>query len=97
MFFNIILLLALDLRSLAFNYSPYGQEVYDNQVQTVDYNAMGHGSCPNIKQPLCATNGREFLYFENQCQLEVKNYEQLIQGLQGKQMILMFVLIFSSI
>ena len=86
MFFNIILLLSLDLRVFGFN---YGQTTaFENQVQLIDYNSMGQGSCPNIRQPLCATNGQEFLFFENQCQLEVKNYEQLIQGLQGKYMIL---------
>ena len=85
MFFNIILLLALDLRVFGFNYEG---TAFENQVQLVDYNSMGQGSCPNIRQPLCATNGQEFLFFENQCQLEVKNYEQLIQGLQGEYMIL---------
>lgn len=82
--FLILLLLALKgLRVFTFNY-PHNVEQNSNEVDVVNYNDMGRGSCPKIKQPLCATNGVETLYFDNKCFLEVKNFEQLMQGLQGE-------------
>lgn len=53
------------------------------QVEVLNYDNLGPVSCPNIKQPLCAFNGQQFKYFENPCQLEIKNFEELIQGKQG--------------
>lgn len=79
----ILLLLALDLRVIAFYEEQFKVENTD-QVKIVNYDEMGQGECPKIKEPLCATNGEEYLYFDNKCLLEVRNYERLLQGLQGK-------------
>lgn len=79
----ILLILALDIR--VFGYYDQEYKVTDtNEVKVVNYDEMGQGECPKIKEPLCASNGEEYAYFENKCLLEVRNYERLLQGLQGK-------------
>ncbi|XP_073812998.1 uncharacterized protein [Musca autumnalis] len=47
-----------------------------DSVQVVDY----HQGCPNDLQPICATNGEDYLNFKNKCFLDHHNYMALIRG-----------------
>lgn len=73
----IILLLALDLR-MAHGFNQ------PEKSQAVEVVVVGSDKCPKNIQPVCATNGQQFLYFQNKCHMEVKNYEFLTQGLLGE-------------
>lgn len=89
-----VFLLALSSRVLGFEYYEnqnlqnfnnfkYPNLKEPNFAEVIYYDELGHGSCPEIKQPLCASNGQHFIYFENPCQLDVRNYEELMEGRYG--------------
>lgn len=45
--------------------------------------SRGRFKCPAIHEPLCASNGLKYVYFENQCYLDVRNYQEKALGRQG--------------
>ncbi|XP_058983587.1 uncharacterized protein LOC109613012 [Musca domestica] len=47
-----------------------------DSVHVVNY----HQGCPDLLQPICATNGEVFLHFRNKCFLSNYNYQALIRG-----------------
>lgn len=53
-----------------------GQEQYGPfQYQYVDHQP----NCREGGQPVCATNGNNYFYFENDCKLEARNMQLLFQ------------------
>lgn len=50
-----------------------------DSVHVVNY----HQGCPDVLQPICATNGKVFLHFRNKCFLSNYNYQALIRGHRG--------------
>lgn len=95
---QLISLAVIGLANAAWQYNDeqYAQAQYDNffrhgqnrghdrlgpfQYQYVDYQPK----CGAGGQPVCATNGTSYFYFENNCKLEAANMKLLFQYGTGK-------------